>query len=193
MLVKYLENNGSGPIQREWVDLKEISSFLPLAVIAAEDQSFFEHNGFDIEAIKEAIEYNKNHKKTRGASTISQQTAKNVFLFPSRSYLRKGLEVYFTFLIEFFWSKQRIMEIYLNVMEQGENVYGAEASSKIFFNKNVADLSRSQAALMAAVLPNPVKFKVDAPSNYILGRRNWILGQMNNLGGTSFVDKLYDE
>ena len=193
MLVKYLENNGSGPIQREWVDLKEISSFLPLAVIAAEDQSFFEHNGFDIEAIKEAIEYNKNHKKTRGASTISQQTAKNVFLFPSRSYLRKGLEVYFTFLIEFFWSKQRIMEIYLNVMEQGENVYGAEASSKIFFNKNAADLSRSQAALMAAVLPNPVKFKVDAPSNYILGRRNWILGQMNNLGGTSFVDKLYNE
>ena len=192
MLVKYLQNQEGQSIQKKWVKMEKIHPNLPLAVIAAEDQRFFEHNGFDLEAIKEAVEYNKKHGKTRGASTISQQTAKNVFLIPSRTYFRKGLEVYFTFLMELLWSKKRIMEVYLNVMEQGENIYGASASAAVHFSKEPSKLTRSEAALMAAVLTNPIKFKVASPSAYVTRRKVWVLGQMSNLGGTSFVERLYE-
>src|SRR5690606_35344650 len=133
--------------------------------------------------IKDAMEHNKKSSRKRGASTISQQTAKNVFLIPSRSYLRKAFELYFTFLIELFWGKERILEVYLNVIEQGENIFGAEASSQKFFRRPAKDLSKSQAALMAAVLPNPLKVHISNPSAYTYNRQQWILGQMNNLGG----------
>lgn len=192
ILVKYIKNDESARIRKDWVDIEQMSPYLPLAVIAAEDQLFFEHHGFDLEAIRDAVEFNRIHERTRGASSISQQTAKNVFLFPTRSLLRKGLEAYFTVLIELLWSKERILEVYLNMMEQGENIYGVESSSQIYFKKDASEVSRQEAALMAAVLPNPLKFKIDAPSSYVLNRQQWILNQMNNLGGISFVDKLYD-
>lgn len=193
MLVKYFQADTENSLNKEWKKLEDISPNLPLAVIAAEDQLFFEHNGFDVQAIKEAVEHNKTSSRKRGASTISQQTAKNVFLIPTRSYLRKGFEVYFTFLIEFFWSKHRILEVYLNVIEQGENIYGVEASAKRYFNRSAKEVNASQAALMATVLPNPVKFRISSPSNYVLNRKAWILKQMNNLGGTAFVEELYED
>lgn len=165
----------------KWVSLDEMSVSLPSAVIASEDQKFFEHNGFDIESIKAALDYNKKGKKVRGASTISQQTAKNVFLWQSRSWIRKGLEVYFTFLIEFFWSKERIVEVYLNVIEMGDGVYGVAAASEHCFGKSASSVSASQAALIAATLPNPRKYLCRNPSRYISRRQNWVLRQMNNL------------
>ena len=191
MIVKYFEGEAS-VIQKDWVSIEEISSEIPLAVIAAEDQKFMNHNGFDMEAIEKAIENNSKGKRIKGGSTISQQTAKNVFLVPNRSWVRKGLETYFTFLIELFWSKGRIMEVYLNVIEQGDGIYGVQASSIIHFNKDAKKVNRSQAALMAVVLPNPVKYKIKNPSGYIRGRQSWTIRQMGNLGGTSIVKPLYE-
>lgn len=170
-------------LKKDWVSLDEISSNLQLAVVCSEDQNFLEHRGFDFGAIEKAVEHNKNHKRKRGASTISQQTAKNVFLTSGRNWLRKGFEVYFTFLIETFWSKERIMEVYLNVIEFGDGIYGAEAASQQFFHTSAKKLSREQSALLAAVLPNPRKFSAKSPSNYIRKRQSWIIGQMNNCGG----------
>lgn len=189
MLVKYFENS-SNTIQKDWVSYDEMSPNLPLAVMAAEDQKFLDHYGFDVEAIEKALDNNKKGKKVRGASTISQQTAKNVFLTPSRSWFRKGLETYFTFLIESFWSKKRILEVYLNVIEQGDGIYGVQASAIIHFNKDAKKVSQSQAALMAAVLPNPIKFKISNPSTYVRSRQYWISRQMNNMGGVSLLKKL---
>ncbi len=189
MIVKYFENS-SNTIQKDWVSFDEMSPNLPLAVIAAEDQKFLDHFGFDVEAIEKALDNNKKGKKVRGGSTISQQTAKNVFLTPSRTWVRKGLETYFTFLIEVFWSKKRILEVYLNVIEQGDGIYGVQASAIVNFNKDAKKVSQSQAALMAAVLPNPIKFKIANPSSYVRSRQYWIVGQMYNVGGVALLKKL---
>jgi monofunctional biosynthetic peptidoglycan transglycosylase len=186
MLILCVEQKIDGKemkLKKDWVSLDEIAPSLPLAVVCSEDQNFVKHNGFDFKAIEKAIDYNKKHKKTRGASTISQQTAKNVFLWQGRSYFRKGLEVYFTFLIELFWSKERIMEVYLNVIEMGDGVYGAQAAAKTFFNKDAKNLTKSESATIAAVLPNPIRFNAGKPSPYVQGRKIWILNQMVMWGG----------
>ena len=185
MAIRSFENPGE-KIQHQWVPREEISLHLQLAVIASEDQNFMNHNGFDYEAIQEAIEDNKQGKRVRGASTISQQTAKNVFLWPSRNWFRKGLEVYFTFLIETFWSKQRILEVYLNSIEMGRGVYGAEAASRHWFNKSASQLNPFEAAAIAAILPNPREYRANPASGYIEGRKAWIVRQMKNYGKFSF-------
>ena len=186
MLIRCVEQKVDGKdlkLKKDWVPFEEISPNLQLAVVCSEDQNFIKHNGFDFVAIDKAMEYNENHKKQRGASTISQQTAKNVFLWPGHSWVRKGFEVYFTFLIETFWSKQRIMEVYLNVIEMGDGVYGAQATSKLFFHKDAKSLSKGESSLIAAVLPNPRKFSVAKPSGYVLKRQAWIIHQMAYWGG----------
>ena len=162
-----------------WVSKEKISRHLPMAVIASEDNRFAEHNGFDFKEIEKAMEENKTRKRPRGASTISQQTAKNVFLWPASSWLRKGLEVYFTTLIELCWSKERIMEVYLNSIEMGKGIYGAQAAAKYKFNTTAAKLSKGQCALIAATLPNPIRFNSAKPSSYILKRQSQILRLMN--------------
>ena len=168
-------------LYKDWVSIKKISRHAPQAVVAAEDQNFLTHNGFDWEAMEKAWENNKKGKRVKGASTISQQTAKNVFLWPARTMLRKGLEAYFTFLIELIWSKERIIEVYLNVIETGEGIYGIQAASQTYFKKPADKLSRNEAALIAAVLPNPRRWSPARPTPYIQGRQSWILRQMNNL------------
>jgi monofunctional biosynthetic peptidoglycan transglycosylase len=173
-----------------WVDLARISPNLPLAVVASEDQKFPEHWGFDVEAIEKAYQLNQHSHRVRGASTISQQVAKNLYLWSGRSYFRKGLEAYFTLLIEGFWPKRRILEIYLNVAEFGDGTYGAEAASERFFRRPAAGLSRSDAAILAAVLPNPERYSVASPSRYVLQRRDWILGQMQALGGPEMLSEI---
>lgn len=170
-------------LRHDWVSFGEISPHLQLAVVCAEDQYFLEHQGFDFEAIEKAMEYNKNHKDKRGASTISQQTAKNVFLWPSRSWLRKGFEVYFTFLIETVWSKERIMTAYLNSIEFGDGIYGAEAAAQHFFGKKAQSLNRQESALLASVLPNPLIFKVENPAASVRQRQQRVLRQMRVWGG----------
>ncbi len=173
-------------LKYHWVCYDSVSVQMKKAVIAAEDQKFFSHNGFDYKAIEKAVQYNEKQKqrgraKKRGASTISQQTAKNVFLWQSRNWLRKGLEVYFTFLIEVFWSKERILEVYLNVIETGDGVYGAEAAARYYFKTGAKNLSVSQAAAIAAVLPNPRMWNAAKPSPYIQRRKNWIEKQMRHV------------
>lgn len=162
-----------------WVSFDKISPYLPTAVIASEDNRFAEHNGFDFVEIQKAIKENEKRKRKRGASTISQQTAKNVFLWPQSSWVRKGLEVYFTFLIEQFWSKERIMEVYLNSIEMGNGIYGAQATAKNNFNTTAAKLSKAQCALIAATLPNPIRFNSAKPSSYVLKRQQQIMRLMN--------------
>lgn len=163
--------------EHKWVPLDKISSSVRRAVIKAEDYRFQEHKGFDFEAIEKAMRYNRTHKIKKGASTISQQTAKNVFLWPQRSWLRKGLEAYFTVLIETFWPKDRIMEVYLNVIELGPGVYGVEAAANKFFKKKAVQLNSYEASLMAAVLPNPRRFRIDRPSSYVLSRQRRIMNR----------------
>ena len=158
-----------------WVSFDKISPNLPMAVIASEDNRFAEHNGFDLVEIKKEMKENETRKRKRGASTISQQTAKNVFLWPQSSWVRKGLEVYFTFLIELFWSKERIMEVYLNSIEMGNGIYGAEAVAREHFHKNASKLTPEECALIAASLPNPRKFNSSRPGNYMLKRQKKIL------------------
>lgn len=167
----------------DWVSFQELSPHLQLAVVCSEDQNFLEHEGFDFEAIEKAYKYNKTHKKKRGASTISQQTAKNAFLWPSRSWLRKGFEVYFTAISELIWSKERIMTVYLNIIEFGDGIYGAEAAARHYFNKSAKDLNRQEAALLAAVLPNPIIYKVENPSSEVRARQQKIIRQMRYWGG----------
>jgi monofunctional biosynthetic peptidoglycan transglycosylase len=176
--------------RHSWVDLDRISPNLPLAVVASEDQKFPEHSGFDVEAIEKAYALNQHNHKVRGASTISQQVAKNLFLWPGRSYFRKGLEACFTVLIERLWPKRRILEIYLNVAEFGVGTYGAEAAAERFFHKPAARLTRADAAVLAAVLPNPEHFSAAAPSRYVQQRREWILGQMQALGGPEMLQEI---
>ena len=173
-----------------WVDLARISPNLPLAVVASEDQKFPEHWGFDVEAIEKAYQLNQHSHRVRGASTISQQVAKNLYLWSGRSYFRKGLEAYFTLLIEGLWPKRRILEVYLNIAEFGNGTYGAEAAAQRFFHLPAARLSRSDAATLAAVLPNPEHYSAAAPSRYVLQRRDWILGQMQALGGPEMLGEI---
>jgi monofunctional biosynthetic peptidoglycan transglycosylase len=161
--------------QHRWVDYEGISTSMKRAVIKAEDYRFFDHRGFDFEAIAKAMKYNKTHAQKKGASTISQQTAKNVFLFPDRGWIRKGMEAYFTVLIEAIWPKERILEVYLNVIEIGPGVYGVEAASQRFFRKPAHLINPYEASLMAAVLPNPRRFRVDRPSNYVMRRQRRIM------------------
>ncbi|MES2592716.1 MAG: monofunctional biosynthetic peptidoglycan transglycosylase [Bacteroidota bacterium] len=191
MLIRCVEQKTDGKemkLKKSWVPIDEISPNLQLAVVCSEDQNFLNHYGIDFEAIDKAMDYNETHKRQHGASTISQQTAKNVFLWPGRSWVRKGFEVYFVFLIETFWSKERIMEVYLNVIEMGDGVYGAQAASKQFFKKDANYLSKPEAALIAAVLPNPMRFSVAKPSGYTLKRQAWIMRQMGYWGGTLNYD-----
>ncbi len=169
-------------LHHEWADFEDISRHLPTAVWASEDQRFFDHHGFDLEAIQTAIDEHKSGKRQRGASTISQQTAKNVFLWPSSTWTRKALETYFTVLIEFFWSKERIMEVYLNTIEMGDGIYGAQAVAQINFGCNASDLTLQQATLIAASLPNPLKFDSAQPTRYMYKRQSWIIRQIRNLG-----------
>lgn len=186
MAIRYFENPDES-IQHDWVSMEKISPNLQLAVVASEDQNFLIHDGFDYEAIKKAIDESKRRRKSsRGASTISQQTAKNVFLWPDRSWLRKGLEVYFTFLIETLWSKERILEVYLNSIEMGKGIYGAEAASRAWFGKSADKLTQYEAAAIAATLPNPRLYRANPASSYIQQRKNWIVRQMNNLGRLNF-------
>jgi monofunctional biosynthetic peptidoglycan transglycosylase len=169
-------------LNKDWVPIEEISPYLCLAVIASEDQKFLNHNGFDWEALGSAMADYKTGKRLRGGSTISNQTAKNVFLWPGRNFVRKGLEAYFTVLIELFWSKERILEVYLNVIEMGDGLYGAEAAAQRYFKKPASELTRQEAALIAAILPNPIRWRADHPTAYIKKRQDWILRNMNNLG-----------
>lgn len=175
-------------LRYQWKDYDNISRYAPLAVIAAEDQRFAEHWGFDFRSIDDSIRqhHNGKGKRLRGASTITQQVAKNLFLWNGKSFARKGLEAYFTLLIEALWPKQRIIEVYLNIAEFGRGVYGVEAASRHFFRRPAGRLNAEQSALLAAVLPNPQRFKVNAPSRYVLSRQSWILAQMRRLGGRSY-------
>lgn len=174
--------SSSESIHHKWISLEDMPKDIVKAVIASEDAHFLSHNGFDFKAIKQAIEHNKKNNKTkRGASTISQQTAKNVFLWPSRSWLRKGLEAYFTVLIELFWDKQRIIEVYLNSIEMGNGIFGIAAVADKHFDKEPEKLTKRQCALIAATLPNPIKFNSAAPSPYMRKRQRVILREMNSV------------
>ena len=172
---------GGKTIYKEWTSLNHISETAQRAVIAKEDQDFEEHLGFDLDEIEEAVEHNKSHKNKRGASTITQQVAKNVFLWQGRTWLRKGLEVYCTLVIELFWSKKRILEVYLNIAEMGNGIFGIEAAAQKFFGKSAAKLNNEESALIAASLSNPNIFKVDAPSEKMLKKQRWIVRQMKNV------------
>ena len=181
MVIRCVQNIGNGEsaaIHHEWVSLKKISPYLPVAVMASEDQNFLHHHGFDFDAIQSAAMERLEGKRLRGGSTISQQTAKNVFLWPGRSWTRKGFEAYFTAMIELLWSKQRIMEVYLNSIEMGEGIYGADAVAKYHFGKKAMELSRSECALVAATLPNPRKFDSGNPNAYMRARRGKIEHEM---------------
>jgi len=181
-ITSIVEGNG---FKRTHLSLDEMSTAAKLAVIASEDQLFPDHNGFDIKGIKKALAFNKKKKgkKIRGASTISQQVAKNVFLWQGRSWFRKGLEVYFTFMIELVWNKQRILEVYLNEAEMGKGIFGIEAAAKKYFKKPASRLTRTEAAMIAASLPNPVRYTVKPVSTYVSRKYPWVLRQMNNLDG----------
>lgn len=184
--VEQLANSEKAVLSHHWVPLDKISNNLAKAVIVSEDQKFIEHFGFDFEAIEKAFAGNQKGKKVKGGSTITQQTAKNVFLWPQRSYIRKGFEMYFTFLIEIFWSKQRILEVYLNSIEMGNGVYGAEAAAQHWFRKPASKLTKYESAAIAAILPNPRKYKAKGSSNYVERRKNWIIRQMGYFGPLKF-------
>jgi len=187
-LVSFVSGDG---LKRDYVSIEDISVNARLAVIASEDQIFPDHNGFDFKSIKKARAYNeKKPNRIRGASTISQQVAKNVFLWQGRSWFRKGLEVYFTFMIELIWNKKRILEVYLNVSEMGKGVFGIEAAAKQNFNKSAKKLTRMEAAMIAASLPNPKKYTVKPLSRYVSIRSRWVLRQMYSIGSDPDVVKL---
>jgi monofunctional biosynthetic peptidoglycan transglycosylase len=176
---------------RSHVNLNEISIHGKLAVIASEDQLFPDHNGFDIKSIKKALAYNKRKPgRVRGASTISQQVAKNVFLWQGRSWIRKGLEVYFTFMIELIWGKKRILEMYLNEAEMGKGIFGIEAASQKYFNHSAKKLTKVESAMIASSLPNPIRYTVKPPSRYVSRKYPWVMRQMNNLGGDPDVQQI---
>lgn len=177
-------------IAYEWFSYDDISKNMALAVVAAEDQNFPTHFGFDLEQIEKAIEQHERGRRLRGASTITQQVAKNLFLWEGRSFIRKGLEAYFTVLMELLWSKERILEVYLNITEMGDMIFGVGAASQIYFKKLPSKLTRGQAALLAAIIPNPIRFSVRNPSGYVLRKQGWILDQMSSLGGTSYLENL---
>nr|WP_036249666.1 monofunctional biosynthetic peptidoglycan transglycosylase [Methylobacter sp. BBA5.1] len=183
------DNQPFQAIDYTWVGADKISSNASAAVIASEDQRFFRHSGFDLNAIQSSIDVYMGGGKLRGASTISQQVAKNLFLIPSKSFLRKGVEAWFTLLIELLWSKERILVMYLNIAEFGDHLFGIEAASRHYFGIAAKHLNRSQAALLAATLPNPITLHAKHPSNYVLKRQHWILRQMKNLGYPSIKNR----
>ena len=185
MAIRCIEQKVDGKpviLSHDWVPLEEITTNLQRAVIASEDQNFLTHNGFDFKALEKAFENNQKGKKIKGGSTISQQTAKNVFLWPGRSYIRKGFEAYFTVLIELIWGKERIMEVYLNSIEMGDGVYGAQEASRVWYRKDAAHLTKREAAGIAAILPNPRKFRATNSSSYINRRKNAIERHMRYIG-----------
>ena len=183
---------GNG-FSREHVSMNEISREAKLAIMASEDQLFPDHNGFDFKSIQKALAYNKRKPgRVRGASTISQQVAKNVFLWQGRSWIRKGLEVYFTFMIELIWGKRRILEVYLNEAEMGKGIYGIEAASKKYFKHSAKKLSRAEAAMIASCLPNPIRFTVKPTSSYVAKKYPWVIRQMNNLQSDADIKKIID-
>ena len=192
MLIRSVESMVQGEMpknSKSWVPIDDISHNMVQAVVASEDNLFLQHHGFSFDAITKAFEHNLKGKRMRGGSTISQQTAKNVFLWPQRSYVRKGLEAYFTVLIELIWSKERIMEVYLNVIEMGDGIYGIQAASLEYFGVNASQLSKSQAALIAACLPNPRRFDAGHPSGYIQRRKSRIVNLMGKLEQVNFDKK----
>jgi monofunctional glycosyltransferase len=178
------------PLRHQWTDWERIAAPMKVAVIASEDQTFPEHRGFDFKSIDQALEERERGRRVRGASTISQQVAKNLFLWSGRSWIRKGLEAYFTLLIETLWPKQRILEVYLNIAQFGRGIYGVGAAGEIYFRKSAARLNAYDAALLAAVLPNPIRLRANAPSRYVRTRQQWIMEQMRGLGGTSLLRRL---
>lgn len=190
-LVSYLSGHG---LKRDYVGWNKISYNARLAVIASEDQAFPDHSGFDWKNIKKAMAYNKKKpNRIRGASTISQQVAKNVFLWQDRSKIRKGLEAYFTFMIELIWGKKRILEVYLNVIEMGKGIFGTEAAAQTYFNKSANALTKAEAAMIAACLPNPKRYTIKPLSSYVTVRRQWVLQQMNNLEGDTDIQNIIRE
>ncbi len=191
--VEQLKNDKGVIMEHDWVPLEEISPKLQLAVVCSEDQNYLKHFGVDWGAIQKAMKENEKGKRVRGGSTITQQTAKNVFLWQGRSYLRKGLELWFTLLIEVVWSKERIMEVYLNSIEMGNGIYGAEAAAQHWFHKSAKKLSKDEAAAIAAILPNPLRYKANPANGYISGRKAWIKQQMNFWGNKLDYDKYKDD
>ena len=192
MIIRCIEQKNAGKeivLKHKWVSLQKISQNIQLAVVCSEDQNYLKHKGFDIGAIQKAMKENEEGKRMRGGSTITQQTAKNVFLWQGRSYLRKGLEAWFTLLIEFFWSKERIMEVYLNSIEMGIGIYGAESASHYWFKKSASNLSKDEAAAIAAILPSPLNYKANPANNYIQKRKAWIKQQMNYWGNKLVYNK----
>jgi monofunctional biosynthetic peptidoglycan transglycosylase len=195
MLIRCVEQKSNGKemvLKHHWVSLDNISPKLQLAVVCSEDQNYLKHFGFDFNAIEKAMKSNEDGKKLRGASTISQQTAKNVFLWPGRSYIRKAFEVYFTLLIELIWSKERIMEVYLNSIEMGNGVYGAEAAAQYWFKKPAKNLNKDESAAITSILPNPLKYVANPPSPYISRRKEWVKKQMSFWGNQLDYDKYND-
>ena len=189
IVIDELTNKDKYEVKYQWVNWENISPYVPLAAICAEDQKFTEHFGFDLESIEEAWDDRQKGKRYRGASTITQQVAKNLFLWPGKSFFRKGLEAYFTFLIEIFWSKKRILEMYVNIAQFGKGIYGVQAAGQKYFKKDASKIAYYQAALMGAVLPNPVRLKINRPSNYVKERTQWILLQMDQLGWETYIKK----
>ena len=189
MLLRCIDQKMKGQhmvLDKKWEPIENISPNLQLAVFCSEDQKFFEHHGFNFEAIKDAWKHDEHSKRVVGASTISQQTAKNVFLSTRRSWIRKGFEAYFTILTELFWSKKRIMEVYLNVVELGKGIYGAEAASEFYYHKPAKNLTQKEAAALASILPDPLKWSPVKPGPNLAERQQWIVDQMNNYGSIDY-------
>jgi monofunctional biosynthetic peptidoglycan transglycosylase len=184
---RWIRGETGPPLRYRWVDWREIAPAMRLSAVAAEDQKFPHHWGFDFASISEAVERSGSRGRLRGASTITQQVARNLFLWPGRSYVRKGLEAYVALLLEFCWPKRRILEVYLNVAEFGDGVYGVEAAAALYFGKRAKGLQPGEAALLAAVLPNPVRFHAAAPSAHVRARAAWIGEQMERLGGAGYL------
>jgi len=192
MIQRQIESlfTGGESVSYIWCNYNDISVAVALAVVASEDQNFPNHFGFDFDQINKALKERKERRRLRGASTITQQVAKNLFLWEGKSFIRKGIEAYYTILIETFWSKKRILEVYLNIAEMGNNVFGVGAASKIYYNKIPKKLTLGESALIAAVLPNPKRYSVRNPSGYIQRRQQWIIRQMNSLGGVAYIKDL---
>lgn len=189
MIQRNWERKADGKLpktEKEWVKFEDISDNMKRAAVSAEDQLFLQHMGFDVKAMEKALANNASGKKIKGGSTISQQTAKNVFLWPGRSYIRKAFEAYFTLLIEILWSKERILEVYLNVIEMGDGIYGAQAAAQAYYGKSCSKLTKRQAALIAACFPNPLRWTPDKPTKYIRHRQYLILRNMKRLGPLDF-------
>ena len=177
-------------VKYHWVDYDDISKFMPIAIVAAEDQNFPIHFGFDFKQIEKALKENKRGRRVRGASTITQQVAKNLFLWEGKSFIRKGIEAYFTLLIELLWDKKRILEVHMNIAEMGDKIFGVGTASVVYFKKPSSKLTISQAALLAAILPNPKRYSAVKPSGYVRGRQSWIIRQINSLGGADYLKEL---